>query len=523
MERYNIIKSIALGAIICTTSCTNFLDEDPLSSITVGTYYKTELQAEGNINSLYRRGAPTQYSSAGSAYLGPIASINSMLTGYFSNSYEGQELVCKYARELTRQNNVSMISGTVDGIWTGAYQTINIANGAIKYIPSITFVDPNKQKQLIAEAKFFRAYNYFYLVKTFGDVPLVTEPTESLDNLDAARTEVSKVYELIENDLNEAVQALPAKTFASNNHRISKFVAAMALANVYLQQGKNTQAAEMAKLVINSPHTLTPNTDLAANSAYNQLRKTDDLNEVIYAMEFDGTISSSSWWPTYAFSSSAVSVFSTYSIFERVYGPSNQFLNVYAADDLRIKPNQFYHWTYTRPDDPSKTWNSTVAGIWYYYDEAALLTSGRGTKDWNFYRYPEALLIAAEAIVSAGSVNAEAAGYLANVKMRANTTGKTVATITSELLALSKEKFIEECWNERLREFPLEFKMWDDIVRTRKFPVISPTVKGAVTWVNLIGAQNGSGATFKESDLLWPISNDELQRNPNLTQNPGYN
>ena len=151
------------------------------------------------------------------------------------------------------------------------------------------------------------------------------------------------------------------------------------------------------------------------------------------------------------------------------------------------------------------------------------MNSGRGTKDWNFYRYPEALLIAAEAIVAAGSVNAEAAGYLANVKARANTKGKTVATFTSELLALSKEKFIEECWNERLREFPLEFKMWDDIVRTKKFPVISPTLKGEITWVNLIGAQNGSGATFKESDLLWPISNDELQRNPNLTQNPGYN
>jgi hypothetical protein len=65
--------------------------------------------------------------------------------------------------------------------------------------------------------------------------------------------------------------------------------------------------------------------------------------------------------------------------------------------------------------------------------------------------------------------------------------------------------------------------MLEDIVRTKKFPVISPTVKGEITWVNLIGAQNGSGATFKESDLLWPISNDELQRNPNLTQNPGYN
>lgn len=55
------------------------------------------------------------------------------------------------------------------------------------------------------------------------------------------------------------------------------------------------------------------------------------------------------------------------------------------------------------------------------------------------------------------------------------------------------------------------------------FPVISETDKGKVRYVTLLGAQNAAGATFKESDLLWPISVNEMQRNPNLTQNPGYN
>src|SRR5690606_25372824 len=168
---------------------------------------------------------------------------------------------------------VSTISGTMDGVWNGAYETINIANGAIKYIPTISFNDATKQKQLIAEAKFFRAYNYFYLVKTFGDVPLVTEPTEALDNLEVERTPIDQVYGLIESDLKEAVDALPSKTFAANNHRITKYVAAMTLANVYFQQGKNTEAAQYAKEVINSPHNMTPNSDLSMNSAYNQLRK----------------------------------------------------------------------------------------------------------------------------------------------------------------------------------------------------------------------------------------------------------
>ena len=67
-----------------------------------------------------------------------------------------------------------------------------------------------------------------------------------------------------------------------------------------------------------------------------------------------------------------------------------------------------------------------------------------------------------------------------------------------------------------------DFKIWDDCVRTQKFPVISKTTKGEVEFVNLVGAQNASGYTIKDSDMLWPISPDEIQRNPSLTQNDGY-
>ena len=50
----------------------------------------------------------------------------------------------------------------------------------------------------------------------------------------------------------------------------------------------------------------------------------------------------------------------------------------------------------------------------------------------------------------------------------------------------------------------------------------SATNKGEVQFVDLIGATNGSGAKFKETDLYWPIPVNEIQRNPNLTQNEGY-
>lgn len=521
MKNILTIVAIACACVTGFSACSDFLDEDPKSSLTAGAFYKTEAQAQANVNYLYRTGAPNRLTGAGSAYVGPFSSITGQLTGYFTNSYEGQELTCKYSRELTRQENTMTVSTTIDGIWDDCYKAINVANGAIKHIPEISMSE-SVANQLVSEAKFFRAFNYFSLVKMFGAIPLITEPYESMENLYLSRTEVAQVYALIESDLKEAVNVLPASTFYGNGNRITKYAAAMLLTSVYMQEGKYADAASAVKTVIDSPHALTANTDLALNSAYNKIRSTDGLDESIYSYEFDDAISNGGWWPTYAFNSSATAVFGTYSIFERVYGPTNQYLNVYEANDLRIQPNQFFHWSYTNPNT-GKTWSSgDVAGCWFWYDENALLNSGRSTKDRDFFRYAEALLDAAESIAQSQGVTAEAAGYLAQVQARANMDGKTASDIAADLQRLGKQAFIEACWTERLREFPLEFKIWDDCLRTGKFPVISTTNKGQVTYVDLVGAQNASGATFKSSDLLWPISLNEIQRNPSLTQNEGY-
>ena len=520
MTMKKICLFLAAG-LLCLTSCDKFLEESPKSDLTDVDYYKTEAQATANINYLYRNGAPQRIAYASSAYIGPKASITGMLTGYFSNSYEGQEVVCKYARLLTRQDHTNEISDTSDDIWDNCYRAINVANNAIVSIPAISMEEATAS-QLIGEAQFFRAFNYYYLVKTFGDVPLLLEPS-TLENLYPERTAAATVYAQIESDLKDAISVLPAETFQSNGHRITQYVAAMVLADVYFHQGDYSNAKTYAAMVIESAHSLTANTDLSENSAYNKLRSTDDLDEVIYSQEYDASISNSSWWPTYAFSSSATAVFGTYSIFERVYGPLDRFLNVYNSNDLRIQPNQFFHWDYTNPDN-GKTWTAPEgqAGCWYYYDEDALLSTGKGDKDWNFYRLAEAYLDYAESIAQTDGVTDEAAGYLAQIQQRANTEGKTLSEIKTELLALSDDEFIQACWTERIREFPLEFKIWDDCVRTMKFPVISTTEKGSVTYVDLIGAQNAAGAVFKETDLLFPISLSELQRNPNLIQNAGY-
>ncbi|RNL93474.1 RagB/SusD family nutrient uptake outer membrane protein [Sinomicrobium pectinilyticum] len=517
----NIWQILSISTLLLSVSCSDFLDENPKSTVSSGNYYQTEAQAESNVNYLYRNGASQRIAAAPSAYVGSHSSVMGMLTGYFTNSYEGQEVVCRYSRLLTRQDHTNEISANSDGMWDNCFKAINVANNAIVSIPGID-MDEGKRNQLVAEAKFFRAFNYFYLVKAFGDVPLLLEPS-NLDELYPERAPSSSIYDQIVSDLQDAIEVLPEKTFAANGHRISKYVAAMLLTDVYFYTRDYANAKTYAKMVIDSPHTLTTNDDLEGSSAYNKLRTIDDLNEVIYSQEYDATINDGGWWPTYAFTSSATGVFSTYSIFERVYGPVNRFLNVYEEDDLRIQPRQFFHWSYTNPTN-NKTWTAPEgqAGCWYYFDEEAVLNTGRSTKDWNIYRLAEAYLDYAESIAQTEGVTPEAANYLAQIQVRANTEGSSIADIESELMMLSTQEFIEACWTERLREFPLEFKIWDDCVRTMKFPQVSESAKGEVTYVDLIGAQNAAGATFKPTDLVFPISLNELQRNPNLTQNEGY-
>ena len=442
------MKKILTCAVLCAglvgfTACNDFLDEEPRSSLTLESYYQTTNQIISNVNYMYRNGVPDMLSNMTGAYRGSSASVQCMLTGYFTNAFEGQEVDCSYARRLVRQDYTqSVCNYQTNDVWKNCYKIINIANGIIKHIDGVSEMSDSDKALYLAETHFFRAWNYFYLVKMFGDVPMVTEPTEDATEIQyPTRTAQSEVYtNVIIPDLKDAVENLPAATFTSNGHRVTKYAAEMVLADVYMMLGQYADAAPLLRDVIeNSGASLLTNDDKALNSAYNKLRTTDDSAESIYAYEYDGSIANTGNLPTHAFNGDA-----------------------------------------------------------------------------------EALVSGAEAIAQSEGVTADAARYLAEVKARASMDGEDVSTIASRLQGMSKQAFIEECWKERLREFPLEMKIWDLCLRTQKFPSISNETAGQVTFVDLIGATNGSGATFKSTDLYWPIPVEEIQRNPNLTQNDGY-
>ena len=127
------MKKLSLYILTCAmvlTSCSDWLQEEP-KSFDDGSI-RTEVQAQARVNRLYRNGAPTQISSTG-AYRGGNYSCNSFLTGYYSSSYEGQELDIYATRTLTRQNNTNDVCVRMThNVWTSCFREINVANTAIK-------------------------------------------------------------------------------------------------------------------------------------------------------------------------------------------------------------------------------------------------------------------------------------------------------------------------------------------------------------------------------------------------------
>ena len=520
----NILTIISSLFFLVLGSCDKFLEEAPKNQISVDQFFNKPDDVRSVVNSLYGRGALQRYISGD-------FQINAMLGGYLSGYFENERTERPGPFEA---NNLTLNPNNMDEYlfvyWRDSYDAISIANTAIKYIPVVEGLSGPEADQLLAEAKFFRAFNYFALVKDFGDVPLVTNITESLEDIYVPRDSEEAVYGLIVEDLEWALNegGLPDVPFHSNGYRITKGAVAATLANVQLQmagfplQGGNesyAKAATAARTIINSgQYSLVPNGATADQSAYNVMRTSETENEYIFSIEADEQYRRTSYYqltlPKYA----AVPGIIPGDVWI-VYRPLEEYLNVYdPVSDLRIQNRQIWHNSIEK-DGTVYDFNGNWAP-YTWYDEVALFETGRGAKNVNINLYSEILLIAAEAIAQSEGVTAEAVKYLSDVRSRGYwQTDRSL--IEAELTGLSKEQFVREVWKERLRELPLIFKTWSDIQRTRLYPVPSGTAPGEVEFINVIGATNPYGATYEEKHMLLPIATRVKDRNPNITPN-GY-
>lgn len=509
-------------------SCEDFLKEEPLDEFSIDQYFSDPDHAISAVNGLYRTGAPQMYD--GGVYSGTRMMFIQYMTGFFDNEYSGQELHVQRAQQLTI-DGVNTGQYLDDNIWSDLYAGVSRANNAIINIPTTPDLSPELANQLLAEAKFFRAFSYFYLVRMFGPVPLITEPVTSLDDVYAERSSIENVYGLIVEDLRFALEegGLSTSHMIANESRVTQGAVAVLLADVYLtmagfplqQTARYADAATIARNLINGDYGaygLVQHGADPASSAYNMIRNSDVSSEYIYYKEYTTGISNSPY-PPWSYPVGMVK-YTEYDITNGAYQPEPEFLWAYDPDDdLRMQNKQFFHWTLDTPDG-EQTFPPTP---YMWHDDASLFTGPPASgKDVVIYGYANALLIAAEAIAQSEGVTAEAVNYLAQVRARGYWQ-LDIPAVEAMLTGLSPELFTEEVWTERLRELVFEFRTWFDIQRTRKYPVTDESNRGEVTYVDVVGHTNPMGATYEEKHLLFPLSENEIQRNPDLgDNNPGY-
>lgn len=525
MTRINIFL---LAAILLGSSCAGFLDEEPRDELVVNQFFAEADHAYSAVNALYRTGAPNM--TDGGVYSGVPAMLGSYMSGFFSNEYSGQELHVSHTQQLTLNGN--NIGAYLGDRWREMYLAISRANNAIKYIPSTPGLSATEKNQLTAEAKFFRAYAYYYLVRMFGAVPLTTEPYESLENLYLERTPISAIYAQIELDLTDALDngELAKRSMVDNGKRVPAGAVATLLAEVYLTMSgqplnvdRYSDAAKVAQEIINgnygSYNLVQHETNAQGeidfeNSAYNKLRKSDASEEEnIYIKEFDAAIASSQF-PRYSYPT-ALSQDVLYDITNGGFQPSTEFINLYdPAKDLRIQEKQYFH---TSLVSIGKEFPMTP---YVWHDDEAIFETANSGKDQAMYSYADVLLIAAEALAMSSGVTGEAVSYLAQVRGRAYWETDMIE-IEAALSGLSPNAFVEEVWKERHRELVFEFQTWFDIIRTRKFPVA--TTPGDVSFVDAVGHITSQGKAIEQKHMLMPLPGPEMERNPSLgSENNGY-
>jgi starch-binding outer membrane protein, SusD/RagB family len=518
---------IAAGLLVFM-ACDDFLTEKPKTEIAVDQFFDSPDDARSAVNALYRDGAGAgSYDSGG--FRGSNVMIGAFMSGLFDNEAKGERIEGQLAHAL--QQDPVNFNDFAGGWWNAKFRVINRANLVLSRIDDIPLMDEGERRHLTAEARYFRAFNYFSLVKLFGDVPLILEPFEGLEDIFVERQGSDIIYNQIIDDLTWALDngSFPNTPFGSgNNGRITEGTVATLLAKVHLQRagyplqqsGAYADAASAARQVINSGtySLIEHGGNVDGESAYNRMRVSEQEAEYIWSIEYDGDIAVSQY-PRITIPGVIRPSGIQYGRTLNMYRPITAFVRMYDPDnDLRIQNRQIF-FTSLEVDGSELQFGEYAPYIWY--EEDAIFGNARGTMNLNITRYSEVLLIAAEAIARSEGVTGEAVGYLADVRDRAYWTTNR-EEIVAELSGLSADQFVEEVWKERYRELALDFVAWPDILRTRQYPTTSADSPGEVTFVNVIGASNNWGQTYQERDLLYPIPDDEMQRNENLTQNPGY-
>lgn len=479
------------------SSCEKMVDAgDPLTTVTSEKTFSHDGTAYAALAGLYSQminGSSNQLSFSNGAM--------TLFPGMSSDELVGYLGVANQTDYNFSINNLDSRNSIVkQTFWTPMYKLIFNANAIIEGVNASTSnqLTLGARKQIVAEAKFIRAFSYFYLVNLFGDLPLVIN-TDWKQNTQLSRSSVKDVYALIVDDLLLAERDLPEdyQISAQQRIRVNKFAAKALLSRVYLylQDWKNAEI-KAGEIIADKQFIIEPKLGDVFRSTSKEAiwqlkpsvsKPTFKFSEVL-------SFTPDLWWKDVPIAQRPLyldqSVFPQYAfVFYPDYIFTQQQSSAFETGDKRIE-----------------TWTSFIetptfapyTGVTDYFPIKYVENSSPGVKYLTVFRLAEQRLIRAEARAHLNDLS-NADDDINAIRERAGLEKIVSTSQAAALDAIAKERRTELFaeWGHR----------WFDLKRTGK----------ALDFLGQIPQKKSD-----PNQLLYPIPFDEVQAGPALIQNPGY-
>lgn len=355
-------------------------------------------------------------------------------------------------------------SANYSSLWSSAYKVIYATNACIEGIETNINISELDKSMLLAELKCIRSLLYFNLINLYGDVPLIISSDYKI-NRSRERTNYNLVYDFIEEDLRQAKNVFDNAT--PQNYRISKYVPSALLAKILFFR-ENYEEAELisSELINSSSHVLENNID-------NTFIK--DSKEIIWG--FLPVSMYADTWDGYYFNPSNSQVQPQLFLYD-------EFYEIFSNSDLRK-----IHWI----------GENIFSNKSFYFPKKYKDRSKVGRERYSIIRLAEIILINSESNYELGRID-KSIERLNLIRRRANLDdyvkdGKT------------NDELINHIMVERKRELFCEGGIrWFDLKRTNKLTSTLSSIK----------------QFWKDSSVLLPIPQQEINFNNKLKQNDGY-
>lgn len=559
-----IYKTAALALPLCIagglSSCSDFLEIMPLNEVVLENYWTEKADVTSELFSCYES-LESSESMLRMGVWGELRSDN-VIPGR-SGSYDISEML---------KENILPTSSLVK--WDVMYQTINRCNTLCEFAPKVQKLDPNyplaEMNANVAEATFIRDLCYFYLLRTFRDVPITFEPslddqrdfqippTKFEDGLDMLIADLKKVEDLAVNryveDTKESNYTLSTTAY-ENSSRVTRLAIYSLLADLNLWRGNYSEVVKYADLVIAYKQKQYKDMKLYLGNI-NDMYEFNSIPLILDKPEGSSTCGNMST-EIFGDKNSFESIFELYfktnqsvsnSYVGDYYGTSSQRQGIYMCpSNYRKDVAEGKNVLFDKRD--GRAYGSVIISNNNYYISKYVASSvsfdnqnitdeksakvnvqnrGNNFANWIIYRLTDVMLMKAEALILMGEENYEEAFNLINaVNCRARSIKTPTAKEALQFTDYSTySKLIELLFDERNRELMFEGKRWYDLVRISLRDKDTHTLVSKVTSVeDKYRGSNSNAIKIKLSDpniIFLPYYREELKLNPYLKQNSAY-